>query len=143
MTDAACRFAFIACGTCPAPRISNLLQIECDAGVPASDALAQRAIGYEVDVIEKKVLSDGKVIPYKVRRHYPPDVTACIFWLKNRNPKQWRDVQDHVHDSRLDNLTSAELLDEIRSEVPRPGIFPEKYVGSRRTKPNGDDTTRH
>jgi hypothetical protein len=53
-------------------------------------SLAQRAIGYEVDVIEKKVLRDGEVIPYKVRKHYPPDVTACIFWLKNRNPRQWR-----------------------------------------------------
>jgi DNA-binding XRE family transcriptional regulator len=24
-------------------------------------------------------------------KHYPPDVTACIFWLKNRRPDQWRD----------------------------------------------------
>jgi hypothetical protein len=105
--------------------------------------LAQRAIGYEVDVIEKKVLSDGKVVPYKVRKHYPPDVTACIFWLKNRNPKQWRDVQDHVHDSRLGKLTSEELLEEIRADAVELGILPEKYGGRRRKKPNGDDTTRH
>jgi hypothetical protein len=24
--------------------------------------------------------------------HVPPDVTACIFWLKNRDPAHWRDV---------------------------------------------------
>jgi hypothetical protein len=24
----------------------------------------------------------------------PPDVTACIFWLKNRRKAQWRDVQN-------------------------------------------------
>jgi hypothetical protein len=24
----------------------------------------------------------------------PPDVTACIFWLKNRRPSEWRDVQN-------------------------------------------------
>ena len=23
--------------------------------------------------------------------HYPPDTTACIFWLKNRQPALWRD----------------------------------------------------
>ena len=23
----------------------------------------------------------------------PPNVTACIFWLKNRRPSEWRDVQ--------------------------------------------------
>ena len=30
--------------------------------------------------------------------HVPPDVTACIFWMKNRMPEHWRDVQnvDHV-----------------------------------------------
>jgi hypothetical protein len=25
--------------------------------------------------------------------HVPPDTTACIFWLKNRDPQHWRDVQ--------------------------------------------------
>ena len=29
-------------------------------------------------------------MPYRER--VPPDVTACIFWLKNRNPAQWRDA---------------------------------------------------
>ena len=30
--------------------------------------------------------------------HVPPDVTACIFWLKNRDPQHWRDSQllEHV-----------------------------------------------
>jgi hypothetical protein len=30
--------------------------------------------------------------------HVPADVTAGIFWLKNRDPENWRDVQnvDHV-----------------------------------------------
>jgi hypothetical protein len=27
----------------------------------------------------------------------PPDVTACIFWLKNRDPEHWRDVQNVTH----------------------------------------------
>jgi hypothetical protein len=106
-------------------------------------SLAQRAIGYEVDVEEKKLNKEGKVVSYTVRKHYPPDVTACIFWLKNRQPKQWRDVQDHVHDDRLDKLSSEELLEEIRADAVKLGILPEKYGGRRRTKPNGDDTTRH
>jgi hypothetical protein len=25
--------------------------------------------------------------------HVPPDVTAAIFWLKNRDPQHWRDSQ--------------------------------------------------
>jgi hypothetical protein len=28
--------------------------------------------------------------------HVPPDDTACIFWLKNRDPQHWRSAQEHV-----------------------------------------------
>ena len=28
--------------------------------------------------------------------HYPANVTAQIFWLKNRKPDQWRDRVDQV-----------------------------------------------
>jgi len=29
--------------------------------------------------------------------HLLPDVTACIFWLKNRDPQRWRDSQKLEH----------------------------------------------
>jgi hypothetical protein len=29
--------------------------------------------------------------------HIPPDVTACIFWLKNRRPDLWRDTHQLEH----------------------------------------------
>jgi hypothetical protein len=33
-------------------------------------------------------------VPYV--EHVPPDVTACIFWLKNRDPEHWRDTQQRT-----------------------------------------------
>ena len=27
----------------------------------------------------------------------PPDTTACIFWLKNRQPRQFREKQEAIH----------------------------------------------
>ena len=45
----------------------------------------------------EKALSQGKeVADYAVesslyKRALAGDVTACIFWLKNRKPQQWRD----------------------------------------------------
>ncbi|EFB1429709.1 terminase, partial [Escherichia coli] len=28
-------------------------------------------------------------------KYYPPDTTAAIFWLKNRQKDKWRDKVDH------------------------------------------------
>lgn len=54
-------------------------------------ALFQRAVGYSQPAI-KFFMHEGCVIAEDYTEHYPPDVTACIFWLKNRRPDQWRDV---------------------------------------------------
>lgn len=63
-------------------------KIEADANVVVS--LYKRAIGYTHDD-EKIFLHEGKIIRAKTKKHYPPDGTAICFWLKNRQPKQWRD----------------------------------------------------
>lgn len=60
-------------------------------------SLYRRAIGYSHDAV-KIMQHQGTevVIPYV--EHTPPDVTACIFWLKNRRKGQWRDRIDHAND---------------------------------------------
>ena len=53
-------------------------------------SLYNRAIGYSHP--EDKIFSsqDGPItIP--TMKHYPPDATSAIFWLKNRRPEQWRE----------------------------------------------------
>jgi len=37
---------------------------------------------------------EGEITATSFTRHYPPDTNACIFWLKNRKPKEWRDAHD-------------------------------------------------
>lgn len=61
---------------------------EIDAQVEQS--LFRRAMGYTHDS-EKLFQSFGQVIRATTQEHYPPDVTAMIFWLKNRQPDRWRD----------------------------------------------------
>ncbi len=53
-------------------------------------ALHQRAVGYTCTV-RRTVLWRGeeKVLTREV--HYPPDVRACIFWLRNRRRQDWSD----------------------------------------------------
>jgi hypothetical protein len=57
------------------------------------------ANGYSYDAVKIFMPAGAKkpvYAPYV--EHMPPDVTACIFWMKNRMPERWRDVQnvDHV-----------------------------------------------
>lgn len=69
--------------------------------------LYERAMGYEHDSEEIKVLSDPETGSYvervPVRKIYPPDPTSAIFWLKNRQPRIWRDKQevDNKHDGEI------------------------------------------
>jgi hypothetical protein len=75
-------------------------KIKADSMV--ADRLYQRALGFEHDSEEIKVVPVGnnqgsEIERVKVRKIYPPDPTAAIFWLKNRQPDKWRDKQEIQH----------------------------------------------
>jgi hypothetical protein len=62
-------------------------------------SLFTRATGYTFDSEKIVIVSDGKDVGshwkrVPIKEHCPPDVTAQIFWLKNRRPEKWRDKQD-------------------------------------------------
>lgn len=46
---------------------------------------------------------EGVVVQTPTIKHYKPDNTAQIFWLKNRKPAEWRDKTE-VQDDRLTAL---------------------------------------
>lgn len=54
-------------------------------------SLLQRALGYSAPET-KYFAHEGVVVDEKETiKHYPPDATSAIFWLKNRRPEEWRD----------------------------------------------------
>lgn len=68
---------------------------EADGRVRRS--LFQRATGYshpDVHISNFK----GKITQTAITKRYPPETLACIFWLKNRDPDQWRDQTNVKHD---------------------------------------------
>lgn len=82
---------------------------EADARV--AEALFNRAIGYAHP--EMKVFNNqGEIITYDTTKHYAPDPTSMIFWLKNRQPDVWRDKKEAAitltddFDSLLDDAAS-------------------------------------
>ncbi len=64
------------------------------------NALLKRALGYEyeeVKTIVEKSDDDSEKTKRKIEKTIKkviPDVTAQIFWLKNRKPTEWRDRKD-------------------------------------------------
>ena len=75
--------------------VPSLGEDQC-ASVIAHCAFSLRAPnGYSYDAV-KIFMPAGAKQPVVV--HYvenmPPDVTAGIFWLKNRDPENWRNVQN-------------------------------------------------
>lgn len=69
-------------------------------------SLYQRAIGYEQDEV-KIFMPAGKDSPVYApfRAKVAPDVTAAIFWLKNRRKDEWRDRQEVDHQSSDGSMT--------------------------------------
>ena len=87
-----------------------------DAGRVVADAnvvnrLYMRAIGYSYTE-QKPVSAKGDVKIVEINKHMPPDVTACIFWLKNRQRHKWRDRYDYVMDEDPKEIDPESLSDK-------------------------------
>lgn len=80
-------------------------KMQADANV--AEKLYQRASGYshpDTHISNHQ----GTITVTPVTKHYPPDTTAAIFWLKNRQRNKWRDKQEVEHTGKL---TLEDLLD--------------------------------
>ena len=90
-----------------------------DSGVVKS--LLQRANGYEYT--EKRIIRnpDGTTRQEATVKQVAPDVTAQIFWLKNRQPKDWRDVhRQEITGKDGEHLESTIIIlpDNGRDKIP-------------------------
>ena len=101
------------------PSLSSALKKgKAPVDIEVENALLKRALGYDIEEtiteIEEIPLKDGQSVKTKkhirkVKRHIPPDVTAQIFWLKNRRPARWRDKIEAAPEAGSELLQS--LLD--------------------------------
>lgn len=74
------------------PKISETLKKGKEiVDIQVENVLLKRALGYDYqeEKIEKSEKDGVKVV--QTLKHIPPDVTAQIFWLKNRRPDRWRE----------------------------------------------------
>jgi DNA-binding XRE family transcriptional regulator len=82
-----------------------------DARVERS--LFERATGYSH--AEDKIFNDnGTPLVVPTVKHYAPDTTAAIFWLKNRKPKEWRDKQDIEHSGEVSQVVIVDDISKLK-----------------------------
>jgi hypothetical protein len=91
------------------------------SGRVAADAkvargLYARAIGYERKV-EREVILGGELKPLTSTVHYPPNVQACIFWLRNRRRRTWSDPGRDAPADPSAGIDDIALLDAAGESV--------------------------
>lgn len=92
-------------------------KIKADTEVTKS--LYKKAIGYDYTEQhfktstvkgEDKETKLIKMLDKEVVKHIQEDVTAQIFWLKNRRPDLWRDRRELEHSGEVDNNLTVEIV---------------------------------
>jgi hypothetical protein len=101
---------------------------EADAKV--AECLFKRATGYDKPDTHFSTFK-GEVIATPCTKHYPPEVAAMVFWLKNRKPQLFRDKPDvNITVNNETNVDMSKPLEEwgpkeIEAELQRRGALPQ------------------
>ena len=111
------------------PNISNALKRGKEVvDIQVENALLKRALGYEfTEVTKERVLDYDETtgvpngshleVTKKVTKEVQPDVTAQIFWLKNRKPDMWRDRKDIGLSGQVNNPMAGLTTDELKKLI--------------------------
>ena len=93
------------------------------------NALFKRACGYkcvEIRRAPRQNVETGETVLEVIsetEKEVPPDVTAAIFWLKNRKPEEWRDGKNLELSGKV--VPSGDFEIVIENAEPEPDLFPE------------------
>lgn len=91
----------------------SLKRGKAEADSLVAESLFHRAKGYSHKAV-KIMQHEGSSYEHEFTEHYPPDTSACIFWLKNR--AGWRDKQDLEHSGKEGQPLTVEVVNELTAE---------------------------
>lgn len=83
------------------------------------NALLKRALGYKYEEVKTKTEMGVVTEVTKTVKEVVPDVTAQIFWLKNRKPDTWRDKREPENNEIFEKVlqTAKEILGGVDSVI--------------------------
>ena len=79
-------------------------------------SLYERATGYEHPDVHISNFQ-GMITETEIIKHYAPDPTSMIFWLKNRQPSEWRDKQEIEHSGSIEQKVNAMSKEERAKRI--------------------------
>jgi len=89
--------------------LQSIKKGKIEADMKVANSLFKRAVGYKHK--EDKIFNNnGAPLIVPTMKHYPPDPTAIIFWLKNRQPNTWRDKKEIENVG--DTVIKVDLIDD-------------------------------
>ncbi|WP_304341598.1 transposase [Metaclostridioides mangenotii] len=77
------------------------------------NALLKRALGYEYIETTREGIGDQLKVTKEVTKQVAPDVTAQIFWLKNRKPEDWREKKEVEHTGEINNPYATMTMEQL------------------------------
>jgi hypothetical protein len=81
-------------------------------------SLVHRALGYSHPEDDIRAVN-GQIVVTPTTKHYPPDTTACIFWLKNRKSEEFR--QNPEPGNTEEPIAPSTITIEVRdARLPEP-----------------------
>ncbi|WP_240415013.1 transposase [Paenibacillus periandrae] len=93
-----------------------------EADYEVTNSLNRAANGFEYFEETQELINGEWQVTKRTKKVQPPNVTAAIFWLKNRDPKNWRDKQHINHSGGVvstvvdySHLSDEELEKELES----------------------------
>jgi hypothetical protein len=110
----------------------SLKRGKAEADSVIAHSLFHRAKGYSHESV-KIMQHEGSSYEHKFVEHYPPDSTAAIFWLKNRQPELWRDkAVTEVTGRNGGPVEVAELtVSDLKRLAQERGLLPSAEGGVR------------
>lgn len=84
--------------------------------------LLKAALGYEYTETKRITEADGSVRIEESTKYSQPSTTAQIFWLKNRQPNEWRDV------SKVEFISVRKALEEAQGKALQEAKERESHI---------------
>lgn len=106
------------------PQLKNsVLRWRAGQNDKVEQALFKRAVGCSHKETVVKVDKKTKEVDLiEIDKHYPPDTTACLSWLKNKDPENWNKEVQNINktgESTLNVVAKHAAVEDRLSKIKR------------------------